>query len=91
MTDKIQEEIHEHYGEKLRVRVCGVCIEGGKILLVHHRSLGRTNSLWAPPGGGMNYGEDARQALKRELKYKISCLFMNIWIHHFMELNCSSG
>lgn len=73
MTDKIQEEIKEQYGEKLRVRVCGVCIEKGKILLVHHRSLGKTNSLWAPPGGGMQFGEDARTALKREFLEETHC------------------
>ena len=60
------EQINKIYGEKLRIRVCGILIEGDKLLLVHHKSLGRTGSLWAPPGGGMEYGEDAQEALKRE-------------------------
>lgn len=88
MTDKIKEEIHQHYGEKLRVRVCGVCIEDGKILLVHHKSLGKTNSLWAPPGGGMNYGEDAIQALKREFLEETGCLIeVNdfLFVHEYLD------
>lgn len=63
---KLDEKISETYGEKLRVRVCGICLHENKILLVHHKSLGKTGSLWAPPGGGMEYGESAEEALKRE-------------------------
>jgi len=63
---KLDTKISEVYGEKLRVRVCGVCIRDNKILLVHHKSLGKTGSLWAPPGGGMEFGEDAETALIRE-------------------------
>ena len=34
--------------------------------MVHHTALGKDGSLWAPPGGGMEYGESAHAALKRE-------------------------
>ncbi|MFY0591231.1 NUDIX domain-containing protein [Roseivirga sp.] len=67
MTD-LDDKISKIYGEKLRIRVSGVCIKDEKILLVHHKSLGETGSLWAPPGGGMEYGESAEEALKREYK-----------------------
>lgn len=60
------EKVKALYGNRLRVRVCGICIENDRILLVHHKGLGKQNSLWAPPGGGMEYGEDAKQALQRE-------------------------
>lgn len=63
---KLDENISKTYGEKLRVRVCGICLHENKILLVHHKSLGKTGSLWAPPGGGMEYGESAEEALRRE-------------------------
>lgn len=63
---QVTEKIQELYGEKLRVRVCGVCLDDEQILLVHHKGLGTNNSLWAPPGGGMQYGESAHEALKRE-------------------------
>lgn len=62
----LENKIKSTYGEKLRVRVCGLCIENNKLLLVHHKGLTKSGSLWAPPGGGMEYGEDAKTALKRE-------------------------
>lgn len=62
----LESQIKAAYGNRLRVRVCGICITEQGLLLVHHKSLGKTGSLWAPPGGGMEYGEDARTALKRE-------------------------
>lgn len=65
---QIDAKISEAYGEKLRVRVCGICIKDNQLLLVHHKSLGKTDSLWAPPGGGMEYGESAEEALTREFK-----------------------
>lgn len=88
MTNKIQEEIHRHYGKKLRVRVCGICIENGKILLVHHRSLGKTNSLWAPPGGGMTYGENAHQAMQREFLEETGCTIQVkdfLFVHEYLD------
>lgn len=88
MEDKIQKQILEQYGEKLRVRVCGICIEDDKILLVHHRSLGKTNSLWAPPGGGMQYGESAIEALKREFKEETHCSIKVgefLFVHEYLD------
>ncbi|WP_339608066.1 NUDIX hydrolase [uncultured Roseivirga sp.] len=64
--DSLESKIKSNYGEKLRVRVCGICIADEGLLLVHHTALGKNGSLWAPPGGGMEYGENAHEALKRE-------------------------
>jgi 8-oxo-dGTP diphosphatase len=58
-------EISKIYGNRLRVRVCGLCWEGDKLLLINHKSLGSVN-FWAPPGGGVEYGEPLETALKRE-------------------------
>ena len=60
------ERINKIYGYKLRIRVCGILVEDDRILLVHHKSLGKNGSLWAPPGGGMEYGEAAQSAIQRE-------------------------
>ncbi|MBA4055152.1 MAG: NUDIX hydrolase, partial [Marivirga sp.] len=60
-------EIAQIYGNRLRVRVCGLCWEGNKLLLVNHKSLGPAN-FWAPPGGGVEYGESLESALKREFE-----------------------
>ena len=62
----IQKTIVENFGNKLRVRVCGICIENDKILLVNHHSLNGSDDFWGPPGGGMDFGESAEKNLKRE-------------------------
>ncbi len=64
--EEIKNGIIHSFGNKLRIRVCGICIQDNKILLVKHHSLGETGILWAPPGGGMSFGETAEDALKRE-------------------------
>lgn len=64
--EEIKNEIIHSFGNKLRIRACGICIEDNKILLVKHHSLGKGGILWAPPGGGMVFGEKAEDALKRE-------------------------
>jgi 8-oxo-dGTP diphosphatase len=63
MTDQVQ----EMYGNRLRVRSCGILVENERLLLVNHRSLTATD-FWAPPGGGIGFGESAAACLKRELK-----------------------
>lgn len=88
MADELEREIERQYGEKLRVRVCGICIENDQILLVHHRSLGPNNSLWAPPGGGMTYGEDAKSALKREFLEETHCKIQVeefLFVHEYLD------
>jgi 8-oxo-dGTP diphosphatase len=61
----MDQEITALYGKKVRVRVCGLCWEDNKLLLVNHRSLKPVN-FWAPPGGGLEFGEKVENALKRE-------------------------
>lgn len=63
MTSPVQ----NFYGNRLRVRVCGICIKDEAILLVNHKSLGDTD-FWAPPGGGLEFGEAAAACLVREIR-----------------------
>ena len=58
-------EIAKIYGNRLRVRVCGLCWDGERLLLVNHR-MAPGKALWIPPGGGVEYGETLENALKRE-------------------------
>lgn len=61
----MDQEIAALYGKKVRIRVCGLCWEDNKLLLVNHKSLQAAN-FWAPPGGGLEFGETIQDALKRE-------------------------
>jgi ADP-ribose pyrophosphatase YjhB (NUDIX family) len=54
---------------QIRIRVAGILIHNDQILLVRHEKNG--NSYYLLPGGGMEYGETAAQALIREFKEEV--------------------
>lgn len=84
----MQTEINKAYGEKLRVRVCGIYIEDDEILLIKHQHLGKSGVLWAPPGGGMEYGESAEEALKREFKEETGLdidIVQFLFVHEYLD------
>tara|TARA_R110000868_G_scaffold1211_2_gene9325 strand:+ start:47125 stop:47601 length:477 start_codon:yes stop_codon:yes gene_type:complete len=56
------------YSDKLRVRVAGLLVEKGKLLLVKLSSPISKRDIWTPPGGGVEFGESIHIALKREFK-----------------------
>ena len=60
--------IANKFGNRLRIRACGLLIKEKKILLIKHEGLGKLNALWAPPGGAVEFGETIRQTIKREFK-----------------------
>lgn len=64
----ISREVTAIFGNKVRVRVCGICIQENKILLVNHRGLNNSDNFWSPPGGGLQFGESLIQTLQREFK-----------------------
>ena len=61
----MDDSINALYGNRLRVRACGICINNGEILLINHKSL-TENDFWAPPGGGVSFGEIAEHCIARE-------------------------
>jgi 8-oxo-dGTP diphosphatase len=66
--DKFTKEIVDKFGNHLRIRICGLCIQNEHILLLKHHNLGQEGILWAPPGGGLKFGESIQAALEREFK-----------------------
>jgi 8-oxo-dGTP diphosphatase len=59
------ETVAQVYGNKLRVRGVGVCIEEGQLLLVNHSGIG-AQEFWSPPGGGIEFSETAEDCIERE-------------------------
>ncbi|MDF2158521.1 NUDIX domain-containing protein [Algoriphagus sp. CAU 1675] len=65
--DKISKEIEAKFGNQFRTRVNGLLIREEKILMVKHL-MGNGKILWSVPGGGMHFGQNAKENLKREFK-----------------------
>jgi len=64
----IESEIERIFGNKLRLRVSGICVRDNQILLIKHANLGEGGYLWSPPGGGLHFGESVEMCLKREFE-----------------------
>jgi 8-oxo-dGTP diphosphatase len=75
----MQRKIAEIYGNRLRLRVVGLCWENDRLLLVNHRGI-RTGDFWAPPGGGVEFGVPAETALKREVEEETGLI---VQVHGF--------
>lgn len=84
------------YRGKVRVRVCGLLIDERGILLLKHAALGPKGHIWAPPGGGITFGQEATKVVKQEFLEETGLiievgdyLFTNEYIdekYHAMEL-----
>ncbi|UII32628.1 NUDIX hydrolase [Fulvivirga ulvae] len=80
----MNEEIKNTYGNKVRVRVCGICIKNNDLLLVKHSGLNEEEALWIPPGGGVEPGETAEVALKREFMEETG---LEVDVREFLFIN----
>ncbi|HTH55217.1 MAG TPA: NUDIX domain-containing protein [Cyclobacteriaceae bacterium] len=87
----MQDEVQQYYGNKVRARVCGICIVDERILLINHTGITKTN-FWSPPGGGLNFEEPAEAGVKREFleetglqievgDFLFACEFINPPLH----------
>ncbi|MFN8357027.1 MAG: NUDIX domain-containing protein [Spirosomataceae bacterium] len=91
-----REEAIAQYGNQLRVRVCGILVEDNQMLLIKHQAVLEAGVYWSPPGGGVQFGESAREALCREFLEEthlqievVKLLFVNQFLRpplHAIEL-----
>jgi 8-oxo-dGTP diphosphatase len=61
----MDKKVEQVYGNKVRVRTCGICIRGESLLMVNHAGITPTD-FWSPPGGGVEFGETIEKTLKKE-------------------------
>lgn len=65
MNDSV---VADTFGGRIRVRACGICVAGDRVLLTAQRGLLPGQLLyWSPPGGGLHLGEQATAAAEREV------------------------
>ncbi|AKP50308.1 NUDIX domain-containing protein [Cyclobacterium amurskyense] len=83
----IKKDIIENFGNRLRTRVNGILIQDNKLLMVKHR-MHTNHSFWNVPGGGMKFGQDAKENLKREFLEETGLnIAVNdyLFVHEFLE------
>lgn len=73
-------DVSRIYGDKVRLRVCGMCWQDGKLLLVNHAGL-RPGNFWSPPGGGIEFGSTLSSNLSREFVEETG---LQVAVGHFM-------
>jgi 8-oxo-dGTP diphosphatase len=68
IVEQTRKDVLTLYGNRLRLRVCGLYRDGDRLLMVRHRGINASNRFWCPPGGGAQFGESAPDALVREFR-----------------------
>jgi 8-oxo-dGTP diphosphatase len=58
-------KIAKVYGNQVRVRACGLCWRESALLMVNHKGLTPTD-FWAPPGGGVEFGDSITDTIVKE-------------------------
>lgn len=61
----MDKDVAKTYGNQVRVRVCGLCWDDERLLMVNHHGI-TASDFWAPPGGGIEFGETIEATLRRE-------------------------
>jgi 8-oxo-dGTP diphosphatase len=67
----MENEVQKFYGNRLRVRACGICVKNNALLLVNHAGIS-SQDCWLPPGGGIQLSESAEDCLVREFKEEVN-------------------
>ena len=103
-SNPVNSQIENLYGNKVRVRISGLCWQNEKLLLVNHRGLAE-GDFWAPPGGGLEFGESVDACLRREFleetglqihtgRFLFGCEFLRNPLHAielFFEATAAAG
>ena len=73
------------YSGRVRVRVGGLLLRDGAMLLAAHRGLLPAQTpFWSPPGGGWQFGESLKEALMREFREETG---LTVRVGRFLHLH----
>ena len=73
------------YSGQVRVRVGGLLLRDGAVLLAAHRGLLHNGApFWSPPGGGWQFGESIQAALVREFREETG---ISVRVGRFLHLH----
>ncbi|GAA3924926.1 NUDIX hydrolase [Hymenobacter algoricola] len=73
------------YQGRVRVRVCGLLVQQGALLLTAHRGLLPDQlPFWSPPGGGWEFGETLHECLRREYREETG---LDVTVGRFLHLH----
>jgi 8-oxo-dGTP diphosphatase len=83
--DPVSDALLQAYSGQVRVRVCGMLIHQGAMLLTAHRGMLAGNlPFWSPPGGGWQFGETIRECLRREYQEETG---LDVTVGRFLHLH----
>ena len=78
-------ELPEAYTGQVRLRVCGLLVHNGTLLLTAHRGLlPDSKPFWSPPGGGWQFGETIQECLRREFHEETG---LEVTVGRFLHLH----
>lgn len=84
---KLEKELVDKFGGRLRTRVNGILIQNEKILMIKHK-MSKERNFWNVPGGGMKFGFNVQENLEREFLEETG-LYIKvgqfICVHEFLE------
>ena len=92
------------YGSRVRVRICGLCWQDDRLLMINHGGLTQ-GDFWAPAGGGLEFQESVEECLCREFleetglhivpgNFRFACEFRKDPLHAielFFDVSISGG
>ncbi|MDZ7683162.1 MAG: NUDIX domain-containing protein [Fodinibius sp.] len=74
------------YRQQLRLRVCGILVIDGRILVAQVHSPISDNLIWTPPGGGLKFGESLAEGVRREFAQETNLQVAVRQLVHINEL-----
>ncbi|SHL14436.1 NUDIX domain-containing protein [Hymenobacter psychrotolerans] len=78
-------DLLEAYTGQVRLRVCGLLVHNGTLLLTAHRGLlPDARPFWSPPGGGWQFGETIQECLRREFREETG---LEVVVGRFLHLH----